>query len=129
YSAPFFPYMIEIKSDNKMALQKPKEEIATTLRANNNNRYNISVEGVQIRKDEFTGKSLDQFKKELAEVLESEDSHSSDEENNIEKENTSENEFTEKLEHAKANEEQTTNNKKNEQHATLQNHKDKQHAH
>ena len=28
YSAPFFPYMIEIKSDNKMALQKPKEEIA-----------------------------------------------------------------------------------------------------
>jgi len=57
YQAPFTPYMIEIKHDNKVVLQKPPSETVSTFRSTNYN-YQIRVEGIHLKKDEISGKDL-----------------------------------------------------------------------
>jgi len=70
YLAPFTPYMIEIKSDNKVVLQKPPEKAESSLRTKRSH-YHIDVEGVHLKQDEISGKDLDSLIDEMEKEIES----------------------------------------------------------
>lgn len=69
YQAPFTPYMIEIKDDNKVVLQKPQSEMKTSFKTKSNDQYNVSVEGVHLKKDQISGKDLSELKEEMRDKI------------------------------------------------------------